>query len=513
MTARRAVIAATALAALVTVTACLPPLEQVEPTQDGAWPGGDGGLTSIAPDGSSVYDQTVRWSPCGDLECATILVPLDWTAPDGPRITLSLNRSVARKPDERLGSLLINPGGPGGSGLELTDYFLSFAGDSLLDHYDIVGFDPRGVGQSTPINCGTTEELNAYFTSQDVAEKAADVTRLQQVNADFANRCLELSGRIVENIDTASAARDMDVIRAVLGDAKLHYLGFSYGSQLGATYATIFPDNVGRLVLDGAVDFLLSPEEMSEGQAAGFEQALDAYIADCITQSNCPLPRDPDLAKRAVRDLITEARDTGLPTGGTPLNGTMIVYGIVVTMYDEQNWPYLTTAFDEALNLGTGRAFLALANFYLDRDENGNFLSNSTEAFTAISCLDEPPQDPWTIDQIRDFRKAAEKASPTFGWWFAAGVGCDGWPFKAHQIVQSVAPASAAGPIIIVGTTGDPATPLKWAKSLADRLPNASLLVYDGEGHTAYGRSNSCILDTVDAYFVDGTVPDSGKTC
>ena len=510
---RRAALAMFAVIALASLTACLPPVEQVEPTQSGAWPGGNVAAT-VSPGEAGVYNQTARWTPCGKLECATIQVPLDWTNPDGPTINLALNRSKARKPDERLGSLLINPGGPGGSGLTFTSNFLSFAGAPLLDRYDIVGFDPRGVGESTPINCGNTDQLNAYFTTQEDVERAQDVTRMQGVNNDFAQRCLELTGKLIENVDTVSAARDMDVIRAVVGDKKLHFFGFSYGSQLGATYATLYPDNVGRLVLDGAVDFLLSPEEMNLGQAAGFEKALDAYIADCITQTSCPLPRDPVLAKRAIRDLITEAQDKGLPTGGAPLNGTMIVYGIALTLYNEDYWRYLSTAFDEAINVGTGRAFLQLADYYLDRDNTtGKYLSNSMEAFTAISCLDEPPQDPSTIDQIRDFRKKAEEASPTFGWWFAAGVGCDGWPFHAHQIVTDLTPATGAGPMIIVGTTGDPATPLKWARSLADQLPNAALLIYDGQGHTAYGRSNSCILDTVDAYFVDGTMPSSGKTC
>jgi pimeloyl-ACP methyl ester carboxylesterase len=510
---RSAAVAALTLGALVALAGCLPPLEQVTPTASGAWPGGSGAGPSSAPGDSSVYGQSLQWSTCGDLECTTVKVPLDWTDPNGQTITLHLNRSKARKPDERLGSVVINPGGPGGSGLDLTSSFVGFAGASLLDHYDIVGFDPRGVGLSTPIKCGTTKELDAYFTSQDIAKTAADVTTLDDRNAAFAAHCRELSGPLIENVDTASAARDMDVIRDALGDPKLNYLGFSYGTQLGATYAVLYPQNVGRFVLDGAVDFLLSEQELSEGQARGFESSLDAYIADCLTQANCPLPHDPDLAKRAIRDLVVKARDEGIPTGGETLNGTLIVYGIVVTLYSETDWQYLTQAFDEALNQGTGSMFLQLASFYLGRDANGDYQDNSTEAYTAITCLDTPSQAPQTIDDIRAFSKVAEVASPTFGWWFAAGVGCDGWPWHAHEIVQDLSPSGAAGPIVVVGTTGDPATPLAWARSLAGQMPSATLLVYDGQGHTAYGRSNKCILDTVDAYFVDGTVPDSGKTC
>lgn len=510
---RRAATAALALGALVALAGCLPPLEQVTPTQDGAWPGGSDGGTSAAPGDASVYGQALQWSKCGQLECATLKVPLDWADPNGQTITVSLNRSKARKPDESLGSVVINPGGPGGSGLDLTGYFVTFAGDSLLDHYDIVGFDPRGVGQSTPVNCGNTKELNDYFTADDVVETAADVATLGERNAAFAEHCRELSGPLVENVDTASAARDMDVIRDAVGDPKLNFLGFSYGTQLGATYAALYPQNVGRFVLDGAVDFNLSEQELSEGQAKGFESSLDAYIADCLTRSSCPLPPDPDLAKRAIRDLIIEARDEGISTGGETLNGTLIVYGIVVTLYSETDWQYLSMAFDEALKQGTGQMFLQLASFYLGRDDNGDYQDNSTEAYTSITCLDTPEKEPQTVDEIRAFRKVAQTASPTFGWWFAAGVGCDGWPWHAHEDVTDLSPSGAAGPIVIVGTTGDPATPLAWAESLAEQMPSSTLLVYDGQGHTAYGRSNNCIIDAVDAYFVDGTVPDSGKTC
>ncbi len=170
-------------------------------------------------------------------------------------------------------------------------------------------------------------------------------------------------------------------------------------------------------------------------------------------------------------------------------------------------------AFDEALKQGTGRTFLQLANFYLGRNDKGDYQDNSTEAYTAITCLDTPAAAPQTIDEIRAFRKVAQAASPTFGWWFAAGVGCDGWPWHAHEAVEDLSPSAAAGPIVVVGTTGDPATPLAWAQSLAEQMPSSTLLVYDGQGHTAYGRSNQCIIDAVDGYFVDGTVPDSGMTC
>ncbi len=510
---RRTAALAFTLGAALLLSACLPSLEQVSPDDALPWPGGDMEETGGDPDTSRVYGQTVEWSECGALECSTIVVPLDWSNPNGQTITLAINRFRAGDQGNRLGTVVINPGGPGGSGLELTEYFSSFAGERLLEHYDIVGFDPRGVGQSSPVNCGDADELNAFFLSDSFATTSAEIDQQIATNEAFASRCRELTGPLIANVDTASAARDMDVIRALVGDEELHYLGFSYGSQLGATYAVLYPQNVGHLVLDGAVDFLLPPEELSETQASGFELALENYIADCISGDECPLPSDPTLSKRLIRDVIIEARDQGIPTDGEDLNGTLMIYGIVVTLYDEASWPYLSEALDETINSGTGRDFLQLANFYLDRNTAGEYLTNSTEAFNAISCLDEPDQPAWTIEELRAYQRDSNKSSPTFGWWFSGTVGCDGWPWTAKEIIDDITPATMAGPILIIGTTGDPATPIEWAESLSERLPNGSLLVYDGEGHTAYGRSNDCIVDAVDAYFVDDIVPDSGKQC
>lgn len=511
---RRAAQIAAAVVTALALAACTPSVEQVAPSVDAPWPGGDVLPTAgVTPQDSRVYEQAISWRSCGSLECADLLVPLDWSNPNGPTITIAINRSPARVPDEKLGSLLINPGGPGGSGLELTTYFLDFAGDDLLDHYDIIGFDPRGVGASSPISCGTAEELNAYFLDDATVETQEDLDAARQKNVDFATRCRELTGPLIENVDTASVARDMDVARAVLGDEKLNYLGFSYGTQLGATYAALHPENVGRLVLDGAVDFLLTPQELSLGQAAGFESALEAYINDCIAGPDCPLPPNVDDAKRAILDVALEARDHGIPTGEEDLTGSLAVYGIVVVLYDNANWKYLTEALREVIDRGTGRTLLDLANFYLDRDSAGEYASNGTEAFTVISCLDEPDEPPATIVEHREFRRLAEEASPTFGWWFANGAGCDGWPYTAHEVVQDLSAAAGIPPILVLGTTGDPATPFVWAQALADEFPSAVMVAYDGEGHTAYGRSNQCVIDVVDAYFVDGVVPDSGKTC
>lgn len=467
------------------------------------------------PEASAVYRQSVTWRTCGDLECASIDVPLDWSEPDGATFALALVRRPADNQDLRVGSLLINPGGPGGSGIDLVKNVDAFASAKLMANYDVVGFDPRGVGESSPIDCGAGKTLDEYYVRDFVVETQADLDAATVRNQAFAENCRALSGRLIENVDTVSAARDMDVIRAVLGDTKLHYLGFSYGTQLGATYAQIYPQNVGRVVLDGAVDMLLDPIEQSLQQATGFESALTSFLQWCVARESCGLSSDVETARAQIIDIGRTALDKPYASNtATPVNGNLMVYGIVVTLYDEANWEYLELALNEVLQTNTASIFYSLANFYLDRDEQtGAWNGNSGVAFTAISCLDSASGDEWTIKDQRDFARQVDRVAPTFGWWFAGSGGCEGWPYAADEVVTSLdAAATSASPILVVGTTNDPATPYAWAQALAKDL-GAPLLTYTGEGHTAYGRSNQCVTDVVDAYLVDGVVPEDGVQC
>jgi pimeloyl-ACP methyl ester carboxylesterase len=507
-------LAATAgsLVVVLALAACLPDISKPDPDPESTLdpPSDD----PVPVQESRVYGQQVQWERCGDLECATVLVPLDWSKPNGDTISLAINRHAAATPSDRIGSLLINPGGPGGSGIELTEYFVTSAGQRLLDSYDVVGFDPRGVGASTPVQCGDTNVLDAFYITDVDLETEVDVVAARQATAEFAAQCRELSGPVVEHVDTVSAARDLDVIRAVLGDSDLNYLGYSYGTQLGATYAQLYPDNVGRMVLDGAVDFLLPPEELSEGQAEGFENALTEFLEWCVRQADCELGDDVEDARAQVADLILTARDDGFPTAGDAVvNGNLMIYGIVVTLYDEASWPYLQLALNEVALLGEATIVYELANFYFDRNSvTGEYNGNSTEAFTAIGCLDDDGDAATTLEEVREFEATSIEISPTFGWWFASGLGCDGWPWTARESITTLEDAAGANPILVVGTTNDPATPYKWSVSLAERL-GAGLLTYEGDGHTAYGRSNQCVIDAVDMYLVDGTLPDSGLRC
>jgi len=460
-----------------------------------------------------VYQQAVSWRRCGAFECASVDVPLDWSDPAGPTIALSVTRSRARDSSQRIGSLLINPGGPGGSGIDLLESFLDTAGERLLDCYDVVGFDPRGVEQSSPVACGTDAQVDAFYITDYSVETQDDLDAAEERSAEFAQLCRDSTGPALENVDTVSAARDMDVIRAVVGDEVLHYLGYSYGTQLGGTYAELYPQRVGRVVLDGAVDFLLPPEQLSIEQAAGFESALTAFIEWCLPQEDCPLAGDVETARRQIGEIAETARDEGYPSGTvTDVNGNLMVYGIVVTLYDEGTWEYLMYALEEVLSRDTARIFYELSNFYLDRDpETGEYLGNSTVSFTAISCLDDASEN-WDIEAQRQFVRDVTEVSPTFGWWFGGTGGCVSWPWTAKQKIESLDAAKEAATMLVIGTTNDPATPYTWAVSLADHL-DAELLTWEGEGHTAYGRSNPCVTDAVDGYLVDGVLPPTGTVC
>ena len=501
---RRLTLAVTAAVALLVLTACTPDRTQVTPTA----------TPTVAPTtgGFDAYAQTLTWSTCAELQCADVQVPLDWGNPQGETITLKINKLAAKGTPK--GSLLINPGGPGGSGLELTPYFGTIAGADLLAAYDVIGFDPRGVGTSTPVDCGDTDTVNAYIVTDYPLETQADVDAANARNLAFGQGCEKATGALIQHVDTVSVARDMDVIRALVGDKKLNYLGFSYGTELGATYAELFPDHVGQMVLDGAVDFLLPSDEQAAGQATGFEGALTNFVVWCDAQKDCPLESNADAAKKQIHDIAVDAIANPLPGASGDVNGNLMTYGIVVTLYDEASWPYLSQALAEVIDENTATIMGQLADFYLDRDsKTGDYLTNSTVAFSAISCLDAEPEPAWDLARVDQFTALMEEASPTFGWWFAASTGCSDWPFHADERVTSLDKAASVSPILVVGTTNDPATPYAWAQSLTEELGNATLLTYDGEGHTAYGRSNQCIIDAVDGWLVDGTMPDSGTVC
>jgi len=436
---------------------------------------------------------------------------MDWTQPEGDTIDLAMARLPAREPDQRIGSLLLNPGGPGSSGIEILDFFSSQAGAPVRDAFDLVGFDPRGVGASTAVICyQTTEELDEFFAATwPPTPEGFESSRA--VVEPFAQACADNTGPALAFIDTGSSARDMDLIRAVLGDGELYYLGYSYGTELGATYAELFPQNVGRLVLDGAVDPSLPSEAHDLAQAKGFQQALEAYVADCLEGSTCPMDGPASQALTQINELLKQIDAQPLPgDADRELTLPLALNGLLVTMYEDSYWFLLTQALQQAFD-GDGSGLLMLSDLYLDRDPDEGYTNNTMEAFVAIGCLDSRP--PVDLPSVEAHAKDLAEAAPTFGeFWGYSEMLCEVWPYPQVGSPGRVT-APGANPILVVGTTGDPATPYEWAEALAEQLESGVLLTYEGHGHTAYGRSNQCIGDAVDAYLVEGTVPAPGTIC
>ena len=500
-------VAASGALALV-LGGCVAGKVQSTPAEESSGSATAGGAT--AP--SDLYAQTVTWEPCGEDECATITAPLDWDDATLGTIDLALERHAATGTD-RKGSLLLNPGGPGQSGISFLSSAVSgIFGPEVLADYDIVAFDPRGTGASTAVRCGGGSSLDAFLTADVEIASQADLDAARARVAEVGAACLDATGPLLAHVDTVSAAKDLDLMRALLGDEKLNYLGYSYGTFLGATYAGLFPDKVGRFVLDGALDPSMTNDELALQQGEGFEKAMRAYVADCQAARGCPLTGTVDDGMAQIRQLVDRAKARPLDAGdGHTVNGSLAFYGIIVTLYDDGSWPYLTTALTEAITQNTASTLLQLANIYLDRTPDGSYTSNAMMAFTAINCLDYPVVSR-SYDELLGFAEQVTAVAPTFGDQFALTAGCEAWPETSARTPAPIH-ATGAGPILVVGTTGDPATPYAWAQALAAQLDSGHLLTWEGEGHTAYGRGGACVSDAVEAYLLDGTVPADGTSC
>ncbi len=471
--------------------------------------------TQPLPDGVSgmarFYQQDLAWSSCEQIfECATVQVPLDYAKPDATAITLALIRRPAGDPDERLGSLFFNPGGPGVPGIPYAENASAVFDKTLLDHYDIIGFDPRGVGVSSAIDCATDSELDAFLAADPDPDTRQEINTTTALLRAYGRACQQRTGALLGHVSTEDAARDMDVLRALVGDKQISYFGFSYGTYLGATYADLFPKRVGRMVLDGAIDPTLSATQLALGQAQGFETAVEAYVGDCVTTSDCPLGTDPDQAIRRLHDFLQQVDARPLPgDGDRQLTEGLAVLGIIYPLYSKDTWPLLSAALTAAF-AGDGRALLALADAYSHRGPTG-YYDNSQEASGAVNCLDHPLSP--TARQVRSSIPRFQSASPVFGELSAwVQYSCSQWPYQPPDDARPLH-AKGAKPIVVVGTTRDPATPYAEAVALASQLDSGVLLSRNGDGHLAYGNGSACIDTTIDSYLVNGIVPPDGKRC
>ena len=467
-----------------------------------------------APDEAltDLYSQRIDWQPCdtnADQDCGSLTVPIDYADPQGETIDLALLRVPAT--GARVGSLVVNPGGPGAPGTSYAAAAGRVFRQPLLEGFDVVGFDPRGTGRSAPVDCLSDSELDAYLAGDPTPDTAAEEQFFEESVLSFGEKCVAASGPVLGHVTTIEAARDMDVLRAALGEDQLTYLGASYGTKLGATYAELFPDKVGRLVLDGAVDVSLDAQSMALQQAEGFETALRAYVQNCLDSTdNCFLGDTVDEGLATISDLLDSIEEQPLPAGDRELQVGNAFYGVITPLYNRDYWFLLSTALTSALD-GKGSALMNLADAYASRNPDGSYADNSVEANYSINCLDDPSAV--AFEEVPSLYPAFEEASPTFGRIFAwAMTGCRGIAVKSTEKPLDIRGEGAA-PILVLGTTRDPATPLKWAEALSAQLESGVLVERDGDGHTAYNSGNACIDGIVEDYLIDGTVPDDPTSC
>jgi len=456
------------------------------------------------------YEQDVNWTDCGAAQCATIQVPLDYEAPGGPAIDLALTRVPAT--GKAIGSLLVNPGGPGGSAVEYAQAASFIVTPQITENFDIVGFDPRGVGQSTPVECMTDEQLDEYLVVDGTPDTPFEEQRLVDANSWPGIGCAQNSDQVFRHMGTLDVARDMDVVRAVVGDRYLNYLGKSYGSMLGLVYAELFPENVGRMVLDGILPADLDLQQLSLGQAKGFEVAFGDFARYCAEQSDCPFPGDATMVATALRAWLQSLDSDPILVGDRVVNEAVASWAVLSYLYfPEYDYPELVAGLRSAVINRDATQLLEMLDVRINRGPDGKYLDNSSEAFYAVTCLDRPYDI--GMDQVRSLARNWEDIAPTFGRALAWGVlACNNWPAVEDTPMMEVT-AKGSAPILIVSTLNDPATPHEWGLRVSEQLENGRLITWDSYNHTAYNEGSSCITDAVDDYFLTGALPPQGTVC
>jgi pimeloyl-ACP methyl ester carboxylesterase len=460
----------------------------------------------------------IDWEICGDgdLDCGTLTVPRDHDDPAAGTFELALVRHIAREPEQRIGSLLVNPGGPGYGGTFLAEQAPFIYSPEILDRFDIIGFDPRGTGRSTPpIDC--IDDYDPWLGLDSSPDDPTEQRLLDESEQSFIDGCMARSADVLPYVSTQATARDMDLIREALGEDRISYFGFSYGSELGATWLTLFPQTVRAAVLDGAVDPTVDPLESTLQQAVGFESQLSAFLNDCAANASCAFYNDGDPHSAFDALMLSIDREPLVVSADrTPVTQGVAFYAIGNSMYRDSMWLDLQSALADAQR-GDGSGLLALYDDYFDRRSDGTY-DNTFEAFTAISCLDEGaaaddsaaddsgPDDTEPDDIVRRF----EASAPRLGALFASGDMCGKWPVDpAPRVTIS---GRGAGPVLVIGTTGDPATPLAGTRRMASTLEDGRLVVVAADQHTGYGV-NRCVLEAVDAYLIDLRPPEAELLC
>lgn len=470
-------------------------------TTTGAGSAGSGGSTSApTPEPGA---RTIDWSDCGGgFQCGTIEVPLDYEDLDGETIEVAVTRHPAEDQANRIGALFVNPGGPGGSAIGLARTF-SRAGE-IGERFDIVGFDPRGVGDSSPLDC-SSHLLDIYEADPSI-DSEADRTAMLEASQAFVDECEANHGDVLPFLGTTDVARDMDEIRKAIGDEQLNYLGYSYGTSLGQEYARLFPTHVRSMVLDGVVDHAPDGITTAETQAAGFALALDGYLDHCA-DDGCGFG-DQDAAD-VIDEVIAAAEEAPIPAPGASRAAGPGVVSLALAqgLYSPQLWGTMSRALRDAQE-GDGGGMVGLADQYLGTDGGGS----SFEVYFAVNCLDEEwPDDP---EAVIDASIEADEATPRFGGPIVLDyIRCAMWPTESKPLAPVPADTEGLPPIVVISTTNDPATPYENGVAVAEQIPGAVLVTNEGDGHTIVAQGKPCIDDLVRDYFVDLTVPADGTVC
>jgi pimeloyl-ACP methyl ester carboxylesterase len=466
-------------------------------------------VTSVPAALRPYYGQRLVWKDCGGgFRCTTATAPLDWAHPGGPRIRLALTQRPAS--GHRIGTLFVNPGGPGVSGVDfLRSSASGFFDSALLDAYDVVAWDPRGVGHSTAVDCYDTKQLDAFlFDDPDLPEGSAVLKAHEQsVSRSFGAACAARTGALLAHVDTQSTVQDLDMLRAAAGSPKLDYFGFSYGTSIGALYADRFPTHVGRMALDGAVDPSTTSFEQNLANTKAFGAALRTYLASCVRSADCPFRgMTVDEATQVIANLLIRLRQSPIRTaGGRVANSAVMRTAIDAALYDQGEWKLLTQAFTQILK-GDPSTAMTLADSYVDRGPHG-YTDNLFEALYAVDCIDRPVErDPAVLAAEGRRLAAADPLGAADNTEDLGDLVCADWPVKPTGSPHRVH-ATGAPPILVLGTTGDPATPYAWAVSLAGQLQRGVLITWRGQGHTAYRNHVPCVGQRVDAFFTKGAVP------
>jgi pimeloyl-ACP methyl ester carboxylesterase len=475
------------------------------------------------------YGQTLAWGDCSsyattgstksafsnkrNIECARLEVPLDYAKPGDRTIRIGLLRQKATSPDQRIGSLLVNPGGPGASGMAAAAGLAAEVKKSDLGkRFDLVGFDPRGIGASEPqVRCLNNTERDAERLDDDLDTSPAGIAQTEAENKDYANKCAVNTGTdVLANVGTRDVVKDMDVMRSALGDAKLSYIGYSYGTRIGSSYAEAFPANVRALVLDGAVDPTQSEVDSLVAQGEGFQKAFDAFVAWCGLRKDCALGSDPTKANATFRDLTIPLQKRPIDVDGRKLSYTDAVTGVIQALYSQELWQPLNSGLNELKN-NRGSTLMLLADAYYDRDPQGNY-STITDAFNAIHCVDDPRLTDKAV--LTEAAKRYKEAAPFLDDGSTPGApldSCAYWPVPPTA-QPHVPKADGLPPVLVISTTGDPATPYQSGVNLALAL-RGGLLTFEGTQHTVFLQGNSCVDPAATKYLVDLQLPPEGTRC